>query len=172
MIYQSDLQDAFGTTDLYEIAKKIITKGEVQKTQEFRDAEKEKKIKQVINLVLRNSVNQNGHPYTEDRIRRAVDEVHFHFDNRPPEQQFLDLVHKLKTVIPISIETKRIKLTVPARFTGQVYGIIGEYKESEKWLDNGDLEVVVNMPSGMQIDFYEKLNSITHGAAQAEEMNS
>jgi len=35
----SDLQDAFSTTDPYEIAKKIIQKGEVQKTQEYRDEE-------------------------------------------------------------------------------------------------------------------------------------
>ena len=78
---------------------------------------------------------------------------------------------KLKEVIPIKIETKRVKLTIPARFTGQIYSTVSDFKESETWLDNGDLEIIVNIPSGMQIDFYEKLNSVTHGAVQSEEMS-
>jgi ribosome maturation protein SDO1 len=169
---ESDLKSAFGSTDIYQIAQQIIQKGEVQKTQEFRSAEQEKRIKQVIDLLLRNAVDQNGNPYTEDRIRRALEETHYNFDNRPAEQQVPNLVHKLKEVIPIKIETKRIKLTIPAQFTGQVYGLIESYKESEEWLANGDLAVIVNIPSGMQIDFYDKLNAITHGAAQSEELKS
>jgi ribosome maturation protein SDO1 len=167
---QSDLQDAFNTTDIYEISKKIITSGEIQKTQEFRDQEREKKIKQVIDLVLRSATDQHGRPFTEDRLKSAVQQVHFNFDSRPPEQQVTDLVHKLKEVIPIKIETKKIRLTIPARFTGQVYGILNEFKESEEWLSNGDLQAILNIPSGMQIDFYEKINSVTHGAVQSEEI--
>ncbi len=165
-----DLEAAFGTTDIYVIAEKIIKDGEVQKPQEYRDAEREAKVKQVINLILRNAVDQHGRPYTEDRLRKAIDEVHYNFDNRPAEQQMAVLINKLKEVIPIKIETKRIKLTIPARFTGHVYGMLKDYKESEDWLSNGDLQVIVNVPSGMQIDFYEKLNGVTHGAVVSEEM--
>ncbi len=168
----SDLKDAFGTTDLYEIAKKIITKGEVQKTQEFRDEEKEKKIKQVVDIILRNASDQNGHPYTEERLKRAIDEVGFNPSKEPAEQQATKLIEKLKTVIPIKIELKKIKLKIPARYTGQIYGIINEFKESEEWLNNGDLQVIINIPAGMQIDFYDKLNGVTHGAVQSEEMKS
>jgi len=166
----SDLKDAFGTTDLYEIAKKIISSGEIQKTQEFRDAEKEAKIKQVINLIVKNAVDQNGRPYTEERIKRAAEEVHFNFDSRPIEQQMQDLISKIQTILPIRIETRRIKLTIPPQYTGQVYGILKDFKESEEWLSNGSLSVILNIPAGMQMDFYEKLNSITHGAVQSEEL--
>ena len=69
-----------------------------------------------------------------------------------------------------SWKTKKIKLNIPARFTGQVYGLLKDYKESEDWLANGDLQVIMNVPPGILIDFYEKLNSITHGAAYSEEM--
>lgn len=169
---ESDLKDAFGTTELYEIAKKIITKGEVQKNQEFREAEKEEKVKKVINLVVRNASDQNGRPYTEERIRRGAEEVHFKFDNRPAEKQMSDLMHELKKIIPIKIEIKRIKLVIPARFTGQVYGLIKDYKDSEEWLPNGDLKAIISIPSGIQFDFYDKLNSATHGSVQSEEMNS
>ena len=165
-----DLLDAFGTTEAYEIAKKIITSGEVQKTQEFRDAERENKIKQVVNLIMKNASDQHGRPYTEERLKRAIDEVNFSFDNRPADQQMMELVEKLKTVIPIKIEVKRIKLIIPARFTGQAYGLLKEYKESEEWLSNGDLEAVIKIPAGMQIDFYYRINAIAHGAVRSEEM--
>lgn len=167
---KADLESAFGTNQLYEIAEKIIKDGIVQKPQEYRDAEREAKIKQVISLVIKNAVDQNDRPYTEERIRRAVSEVHYNFDNRPAEQQMNDLIHKLKTVIPIRVETKKIRLRIPARYTGQVYGVLKDYKENEDWMANGDLEAVVNVPAGMQIDFYDKLNSVTHGAVVSEEI--
>jgi ribosome maturation protein SDO1 len=169
---QSDLESAFGTSDIYKIAEQIIIKGEVQKTQEFRDEEREKRVKQVINLILVNATDQNGRPYTEDRIKSAVSEVHFNFDKRPPEKQMHDLIGKLKEVIPIKIETKRIKLIVPAQYTGQVYGHIQEYKESEEWLSNGNLQTILNIPAGLLMDFYDKINSIAHGAIQSEELKS
>jgi ribosome maturation protein SDO1 len=168
---QSDLKDAFGSIDTYEIAKKIISTGEIQKTQEFRDQEREQRIKQVLTLLLKNAVDQHGRPFTEERLRSAVQEVHFNFDaNKQPEQQMRELLHKLKEIIPIKIETKKVKLIIPARFTGQVYGILKGYKESEEWLSNGDLQTILNIPSGMLIDFYEKVNDATHGAVQSEEM--
>lgn len=168
---QSDLQDAFKSTDAYEIAKVIITKGEVQKTQEFRDEAREKIFKQVLNLLLTNATDQHGHPFTEERLTSAIKETHFSFStNKPAEQQMPEVLHKLKEIIPIKIETKKIKLIIPARFAGQVYGILKDNKESEEWLSNGDLQAILNIPSGMLIDFYEKLNSLTHGAVQSEEI--
>ena len=169
-VSDSDMKEAFGTTDFYEAAKQIILKGEVQKNQEFRDAEKEKRIKQVVDLILRMAVDQHGRPYTEERIRRAISEVHYNIDNKPAEQQAPLLIEQLKTIIPIKVETKKIELRIPARFTGQIYGIVNEVKESEEWLPNGDLQVIINIPAGMQMDFYDKLNNITHGAVQSKEL--
>lgn len=167
---KADLIDAFGTDDVYEIARNIIVSGEVQKTQEFRDSEREAKVKQVINLILKNAVDQNGRPYTEERLKRALDEAHAIIDNRPADQQVKDIIEKLRTVIPIKVEIKKIKLMIPAQYTGQIYGLLKDYKESEDWLANGSLQAIISIPAGMQIDFYEKLNHITHGAVQSEEI--
>jgi ribosome maturation protein SDO1 len=121
---KAELNYAFDTDDIYAIAEMIMKKGEVQKNQEFRDAEREKKVKQVIDLVLRNSVDQHGRPYTEERIRKAIHEVGFNFDGRPAEAQMPELITKLSTVIPIKVETKKIKLRIPARYSAQVYGML------------------------------------------------
>lgn len=167
---QKDLMDAFQTSELYAVATTIIQRGELQRPQEFRDAERENRIKQVVTLLVRNAVDQHGRPYTEDRLRKALQEVHYSFDARPADKQMLDVLEKLKTVIPIRIETKRIRLRIPARFSGHVYGLLKEVKESEAWLANGDLETVIAIPAGMQLDFYDKLNSVTHGAVMSEEI--
>ena len=170
VVPNAELMDAFGTSEVVTIAERIMKTGEIQKPQEYRDAEREAKIKRVIDLIIRNAVDQHGRPYTEDRIKKALHEAHYNFDNRPAEQQIADVLEKLKTVIPIKIETKKIRLTIPARFSGQIYGLLKDYKESEDWLSNGDLQVVMNIPAGMQMDFYEKLNQVTHGAVMSEEI--
>jgi ribosome maturation protein SDO1 len=167
---EAEIMEAFGTKDAYEVAKKIIMYGEIQKTQDFRDAERDAKVKRVVNLLIKNAVDQNGRPYTEDRLMRAIDEAHYSFDSRVPEQQLPDLLAKLQTVIPIKIETKKIKIVIPAQYTGQAYAILKDYKESEEWLANGSLQAVLNIPAGMQLDFYDKLNSVTHGAVQSEDL--
>lgn len=167
---QKDLMDAFGTTEAHTIATMIIKNGEVQKTQEFRDSEREARVKQVVQLILRNAVDQHGKPFTEDRLMRAVSEVHFNFDTRPAEKQMVELLEKLKTVVPIKVEVKRIKLVVPARYSTQVYSLLKDYKESEEWLANGDLETIISLPAGMQLDFYDKINKATHGAIVSHEL--
>ena len=81
-----------------------------------------------------------------------------------------DVIHKLKSVIPIKIETKKIAITIPAIHTGKVYGLVKDYKDKENWLSNGDLRVIINIPVGLQMEFYDKLNAITHGSALTEEI--
>ncbi len=167
----SDLQEVFGTQDVYEIAKKIVKEGEVLLTQEYRDAEQEKKFKQIVDFLSRNAIDpQTKNPHTPERIKSALEQAHINIKNVPIEKQINEIIESISSILPLKIETKKIKITVPAIHTGKVYGIINEYKEKENWLDNGDLEVIVNVPSGIIIDFYDKLNSVTHGSAITEEV--
>jgi len=166
-----DLEVAFGTTDIEEIAKVIVKQGEILTDQEHRDEEKEKKLRQVVDFLAKNSTDpQTGHPHSPDRIRNALEQAHVNIKNVPVENQINDILEQINKIIPIKIETKRIKITVPAIQTGKTYGIISQYKENEKWLNNGDLEVVVKVPAGIIIDFYDKLNGVTHGSALTEEI--
>ncbi len=167
----SDLQEAFGTTDVQTIVEKIIKDGEVQLTQEHRDEEKDKKLKQVVEFLVTNAIDpQTGNPHTGERIKNALEQSHVNIKNVPIENQIKDILEEVSKIIPIKIETKKVKITVPAIHTGKVYGIINQYKEQEKWLDDGSLEVVVSVPAGIIIDFYDKLNSVTHGSALTEEI--
>jgi len=37
-------------------------------------------------------------------------------------------------------------------------------------LNDGSLEMIVNVPSGLIMDFYDRLNSVTHGSAITEDV--
>ncbi len=167
----SDLKEAFGTEDINEIAKTIIKEGEVLTSQEYRDAEQEKKFKQAVDFLVTNAINpQTNNPHTPERIKSALEEAHVNIKNVPIENQIKEIIEKVSKILPIKIETKKIKVIIPAIHTGQAYGIVSPYKEGEKWKDDGSLEVIVNIPSGIVIDFYDKLNSVTHGSALTEEI--
>jgi len=167
----SDLQSAFGTIDTNEIIQKIVKDGEVQLTQEHRDAEQEQKFKQVVDFLVSNSINpQTKNPHTADRIKSALKQTQINIKNVPIENQIKDIISEISKIIPIKVETKKVKITVPAIYTGKVYGIVNQYKDEEKWLDDGSLEVVVSVPAGLIMDFYDKLNSITHGSALTEDI--
>lgn len=168
---ESDLEGAFGTTDVNEIVKKIVKEGEILTTQDFRDAEHEKKIKQVVDFISKNAVDPKTlMPITPERIKSALEQAHVNIKNSPIESQVNEILDELRKVLPIKLHTRKIKIVVPAIQTGRAYGVVSPYMESENWLNNGDLEVVVNVPAGMLIDFYDKLNSVTHGSTLTEEV--
>jgi len=167
----SDLEDSFGTTDIEEIAKKIITQGEIVLPSEYKKREVEDKVKQVIDFFAKNAIDPTtGKPHPEKRIEDAIKQAGIKIENKPIERQISRILSKLKEIIPISIETKKLKIIVPSMYTGQVYGLLQEYKEREEWLNNGDLSCIINLPAGLEMNFYDKLNSITHGSAIVEEI--
>lgn len=166
-----DLQEAFRTEDINEIVTQIVREGEVQTTQEHRDAEQEQKFKQVVDFLSTNAIDpQTGNPHSNERIKNALEQAHVNIKNAPIENQINEILEEIQKIIPIKIEMKKVKIVIPAVHTGKAYGVISQYKENEKWLDNGDLEIVVKVPSGIIIDFYDKLNNVTHGSSITEEI--
>ena len=168
---KDELINAFSTEDFHTIVEKMVRKGEVEVTQEFRDEEIETRKKQIIDFLIRNAVDaRTSRPFTPDMIDSALKQAGVKIDKQPVERQIKNIVSELTKIIPIKIETKKVKVVIPAMHTGKVYGLIQEYKESENWLGNGDLEAILNIPIGVQMDFYDKLNSITHGSAITSEI--
>lgn len=167
----SDLKKAFGTEEINEIAKKIVKNGEVVLHQEHRDEEKDKKFKQIVDFLVTNSINpKTGNPYTAETIKNALEQAHVNVKNTPIENQVNEIVPEISKIIPIKIEMKKIKLTIPAMYTGTTYGLINQYKEEETWLPNGDLNMIINIPAGSVFNVFDKLNSATKGSVLTEEI--
>jgi ribosome maturation protein SDO1 len=170
-VAEKDLSDAFGTTDVYAIAERIVKNGEVLLPAEYKKQEQETRRKQIIEFLVKNSMDTaTKRPFTPQTIEEALDKSGANIDKKSVEEQIPRILESLKKIIPIKVESKKIKLTIPAVYTGRIYGLIQSYKEKEEWLSNGDLSCIINLPVGLQMDFYDKLNAITHGSAIAEDL--
>jgi ribosome maturation protein SDO1 len=167
----AELNNVFGSSELAMIVEQIVKKGQIEETQDFRDEALESKRKQVIEFLVRNAVDgSTGRPFTPDIIESSIKEAGVRIENKNVDSQINGIIEGLRKILPIKIETKKIKVTVPAIHTGKVYGLLNEYKEKEEWLGNGDLQITLNIPVGIQIEFYDRLNSVTHGSAITEEL--
>jgi ribosome maturation protein SDO1 len=170
-ISNADLTNFFGTEDVREAAKKIIMNGEIQLPAEYRAKLVDDKVKQVVDFLSKNAVDPTtGNPHSLTRIQDAVEKCGVKIDNKPIQEQIPRILDEVRKILPLKIETKKIRIKIPAIHTAAAYGLLKEYKETEDWLNNGDLEVVVNIPAGMQMDFYDKLNHAAHGNVISEEI--
>ncbi len=166
-----DLEINFGTTNFAEITEKIIKEGEIVRTADSMRKNQDKKYKQVVEFLVRNATSPEKRPYTPERIMKALKEARVNIKNKPIEMQIEEIIDKLKKILPININRKEIRLLIPAIHSGKAYGVIKEFMIKENWKDNGDLEVVVRLPSGLVMDFYDKVNGATAGSVMSEEIN-
>ena len=168
---ESAMKEAFQTTEAEEVAKQIIKKGEIQLTAEYRTNLKENKRKQIINLIHRNGVDPTTKaPHPVIRIERALDEAKFHVDEFiSVEEQLQDALKKLKTIIPIRFEVKEISVKIGPEYAGKAYSIVKSYGTilREEWQNDGYWVGVIEMPGGLESEFYEKINSVCHGEVEA-----
>lgn len=171
VVAEDELKQSFGTSDFNAIAGKILLDGEIQVPLEYKRQETSQKLKQIIDFLSKNAIDpRTNNPHTPRAIEQALSQAGISVDNRPLQDQIPKILEKLKPIIPIRIKTKKIKLRIMAQDTGKIYGLITPYKEKEEWLSDGSLQCIVNIPSGLQMEFYDKLNSITHGAALTSEI--
>lgn len=166
-----ELEEAFKTQNVEEVARQIIKRGDIEIPAEYKHKELSDKAKQIVTFLSKNAVDpRTGRPYTPERIENAIKESGINITNKPIDAQLKEITEKLSRVIPLRIETKKVKIVIPARYTGQAYGVVQSYKEKEEWMNNGDLEIIINIPIGLQLEFYDKLNSVTHGSVMSQEI--
>jgi len=166
-----ELENSFGTTDMNAIVERMVKKGDIEIPKEIRDEALEARRKQVVDFLVRNAVDaRTGRPFTPDTIESSLKQGGVKIENVSVDKQISKILDSLRVILPIKIETKKIKVKIAPEHTGKVYGLIQEYKEKEDWMNDGSLEVILNIPVGLQMEFYDKLNSITHGSALTQEI--
>ncbi len=164
-----DLMNAFGTTDFEEVALKMIKEGEIRLTTEQRRRMQEEKKRQIIEYISRNAVDPRTHaPHTPKRIELAMEEAGVHVDPlRRVSDQVEAVLEKIRKIIPIKMETVQIMARIPGQHATRIYGVLKKYKIiKENWQSDGSLSVVVELPGGLQSEFYDTLNKLTHGEAE------
>jgi len=166
-----ELHRAFGTTDVYEIAKIIIKKGDFHLTTEQRRKLMEETKKKIAALISKRGVDpRTGLPHPPDRILRAMEEARVHIDIfKSPEEQMQAVIDKIKRILPLKIETRRLRVLVPPQWVGRVYGKIKSFKMiRERYLSDGTLEALIEVPAGSVGDVIKAIGDITKGEARVE----
>ena len=166
---QEKLKDVFGTEDINEIAKKIITEGEVQLTTQQRKELVEKKRKEIVDFLSRNALNpQTKTPHPAQRIENALNEAKFHVDlSKSVKEQTMDALKEIKKILPISMEKLRVAIKVPAQHSGKASSVLHKYDlQKEEWLSDGSYAVVLEIPAGVKQELFNELNHLVHGEVE------
>lgn len=164
-----DVKKAFGTEDIYVIADIILKKGELQLTTEQRRKMLEDKRKLIITYISRNAVDPKTKlPIPPQRIERAMEEAKVSVDlYKPVEEQALQIVRAINRILPIKLARALVKIDIPPAHASKAapqLKSLGLIKRSE-WKKDGSLTVEVEIPAGMQTEFIDKVNKLTHGEA-------
>jgi len=162
----------FGTSDITEIARKILLDGTIQLTTEQRKQMQENKRKQIVTSIVRNAINpQTGAPHPAQRIEMAMKEAKVQIDPfKPVDLQVQYVLDKLKVLIPIRFEKLKIAVKLSGENYGKTYGDITGYGKitKEEWQSDGSWIGIIEIPAGLQSEFYDKLNKKTKGEVETK----
>lgn len=166
------MQQLFNTTDVKEIAKIIINEGEIQLTAEYKQNLREEKKKRIINFIHVNGVDpKTGLPHPVTRIENAFEEAKIHINEfKSEEKQIDEILKKLRIILPIKFEVDEIELKIPAAYAARMYSVVKGFSKiiKEDWLNDGSWKCVVEVAAGLKQDFFDKLNSMTHGEIETK----
>jgi len=168
-----ELEKVFHTTDSMKIAAIIVKDGEVQLTAEHRSAEREQKRRRLVNMIQQQAIDPKTKlPHPAARIELALEQGKIHLDDhKTVEEQFDDVISRLRPIIPISIEEKEFTVLIPSQYSGKAYNFVKSSGKilKEEWTNSGDWKVRLSLPAGLFQEFLDKLNGLTHGEVVVEE---
>jgi len=170
--------------DLKEFAAKyILRRGELKLPKDLRDELISKKEKQIISYIQKYAINPaTKAPYTPQKIREALEalfsgqkigdrKIRIMLDPlKEIDEEIPAIVEALKSIIPIKLEMIVTKVLIPPQFTGVAYGHLTKFGNviESKWLNDGSLEAIVEIPGGEFLQFHRKLLDLTKGSLRLE----
>ena len=167
---ESILNEFFGSYNLIDVYKKILTEGTIQLTSEQKKEMINNKKKQILSHIVANAMNpQTGGAHPPQRIENAIVEAKYNFDPiKSVEKQVEDILRKIRPLIPISFEKVKAAIKVPAIHVGKCYGQISGLGtiENEEYQSDGSWIGIVKMSAASYKELENLLGSVTKGAAE------
>ncbi|MCS7140049.1 MAG: ribosome assembly factor SBDS [Candidatus Nezhaarchaeota archaeon] len=161
------LQKFFKTIDPYEVGKSIVLRGEIQLTARQRKEMIESKRKQIITFISRNCVDaKTGLPLPPTRVELLLNETRISIDPfRDAEEQALEVIKLLRAKAPIKLSKVLLEIKASPQYASKVYSLVPRYGDilKSQWLSDGSWKGEVEVPAGLQLEFIDKLNKMTHG---------
>ena len=166
-IPENELQGNFGTTNVFQVAKKVIVEGELQFTTEQRRRFVEEKRREIADIISKRGINpQTNTVHPPQRVLNAMDKAGVHVDPFiEAELQVNKIVESIKTLLPIKFQRIIVQIIIPPQFSGKLYSVLKRTvgKFDERWLNDGSLQVTLDIPAGAQGDVFKKIGDITKG---------
>lgn len=172
-VSEKELQEVFGTTDFLKIAESIIKEGEIQLTTDQRKELIEQKKRRIINFIVSEGVDpKTGNPHPPLRIENAMDQTKVRIDPfLSAEVQAKEIIKQISSILPISVEKKKIQLKIPVQYSGKCRNVVSNLGTvlKETW---GTTEwiAIIEISAGSQRKLFDQLNSITHGQVVSEDV--
>jgi len=171
-IPENELQMIFGTTNIYEIARKIINEGELQFTTEQRRNFVEDKKKEIADIISRRGINpQTNTPHPPQRILNAIEKSGVNIEPFiDADMQVNRVVESIKPLLPIKFQRVIVRITIPPQYSGKTYPVLKRTigKFDEQWLNDGSLQVTLDIPAGIQDDVFKRIGDVTKGNFKSE----
>ena len=172
---ESDLSELFGSHDFAKIAPVILKEGAIQLTAEHRALLRDVKRKKIVDMIARNAMDpKTKRPHPPARIENAMEEAKVKIDEfKGAEDQLDDIVKKLRTNIPISMDLKKLEIIIPAKYAGKAAGIVHQFAKpkQETWDNDGAYTCVIEIPAGLEADFYDRLKHATEGYMESHTLD-
>ncbi len=169
---ETAMRTVFSTADIFEVAKAIIQKGEIPLSADYKNNLREEKRKRIIDMIHRNAVDPRTHlPHPPQRIENAMTEAKVHIDEfTDVNKQIQEVIKQIRPILPIKFEVKEIAVKIPPDYAAKSYSTVKSFGSvmREDWQQDGSLVVVVEMPGGLEEDFYSKLNALCHGNVESK----
>lgn len=172
---EDQIKAVFKTNDNLKVANQILLDGEIQLTSEYRAKLREEKKNKLIELIHKTFVDPKTKlPHPKTRIQNAMDEVKFKIDEfKTADDQLMDAVKKLRTVVALSTETRKFQVYVPSNYAAKVFGIVKGFvnPDKETWGNDGSLVLELEISANLQSEFIDKLNAETHGSIDVKSLD-
>jgi len=166
------VKDAFGSSEVFTVAAEILKHGEFKLTHEQRILLVEEKTEAIIKDISKRAMNpQTGHPHPPDRVRQAMEEAKVSVDPFiRVDEQVPRVVKALLVIIPISFESVKLRITLPASFAGKGYNIVAKagVVKSDSWGQDGSWTGLVEMAGSLRQARYDDLNKLTKGQTRID----
>lgn len=167
---EENLTKVFGTTDIRQIAELILNKGDIQLTQAERDKMKEKKRGKIVDIIVRNAINpQTNTPHPRQRIELAMKEAKINVDPfRSVDKQVREVLDALRPLLPIKFDTLILAVKLGPEDYGRCFSHVKDTGEltREEWQKDGSWIGIIEIPAGLKMELFDKLNSMTHGRVE------
>lgn len=158
----NELKEAFGTTDPYEIGKRIVQEGELLLSVETLRRLIDEKRRQIASLISRISFDPSSDmPIPQLRVEQAMAQAPISIDPyKDAEEQLKRVISAIRTILPLKVKESLIEVQFAARDVQAGIKMLEELGEIRRRVDSkgGEVTILLAVPEPLRSRVAEKLS--------------